>query len=250
MTADKRKRIPLVTILLFTLAFGLLIFSSIGGTRAALIYGTEQNAYQAEIKMMSANLVLIENGHAVSGELLTGLPDANPIPGKSYEEVLAVVNNGSAEKGDIDEYIRVQVYKYWLKDDGETKDLTLDPALIELSAPLGGWIEDSSASTAERTVLYYSVPVAPGEATTPFCETITVSDEVMRTVKQTTIGPDADGRTTTITTFAYDGKLICLEVEADGVQTHHAEDAILSAWGRSVSLQGDAITLNDGGGQK
>ena len=66
----------------------------------------------------------------------------------------------------------------------------------------------------------------------------------------TTIGPDADGRTTTITTFAYDGKLICLEVEADGVQTHHAEDAILSAWGRSVSLQGDAITLNDGGGQK
>ena len=46
-----------------------------------------------------------------------------------------------------------------------------------------------------------------------------------------------------ISTFAYDGKLICLEVEADGVQTHHAEDAILSAWGRSVSLQGDAITL-------
>ena len=244
MTADKRKRIPLVTILLFTLAFGLLLFSSIGGTRAALIYGTEQNAYEAEIKMMSANLVLIENGHAVSGKLLEGLPDANPIPGKSYEEVLAVVNNGNAESGDIDEYIRVQVYKYWLKDDGVTKDLTLDPSLIVLSGPSNGWIPDPDSETAERMVYYYSVPVAPGEATTPFCESIMVDEEVLTTVTQTTTGPDADGRITTTTTFIYDGKLICLEVEADGVQTHHAEDAIMSAWGRSVSLQGDAITLN------
>ena len=34
-----------------------------------------------------------------------------------------------------------------------------------------------------------------------------------------------------------------LEVQVDGVQTHNAEDAIKSAWGRDVSISGTTLGL-------
>ena len=44
------------------------------------------------------------------------------------------------------------------------------------------------------------------------------------------------------TTYDYEGVTLNLEAEVDVVQTHNAEDAILSAWGRKVSLSGTDIS--------
>ena len=245
MTSEKRKT-PFLTVLLFVLAAGLLLFSTVAAARAALIYGAEP--YIADIEMMTNGIAIVENGTTVSdGKLLKGITES-PVPGKPYAEALSVINSGDPAKGDIDQYIRVQIFKYWVDEDGK-KNVKLDPALIELNLVTDtGWIVDTAASTVERTVLYYKTPVKAGAQTTAFSDTITVSETVLTDVTQTvSSSTDAGGRTTYtyVTTFFYDGKQICLEVVADGVQTHHAADAILSAWGRSVSVAGDgSISLN------
>ena len=41
------------------------------------------------------------------------------------------------------------------------------------------------------------------------------------------------------TTYAYDGYNFQLEAEADAVQTHNAQDAIKSAWGVDVDVDGN-----------
>ena len=231
MTNVKKRRIPVITVLLFAIAISLLLFSSVGGARAALTYGTAASAYEMDIGMMSASIGLYENGSAVS-----------VIPGKAYPEELYVVNSSisNVQNGQVDEYIRVVIYCYWL-DENDNKAPELDATIIEPHLLLGGnWIPDTAENTAERTVLYYSKPVAPGSATDPFMDTLMVKEDVLYTVTQT-----GTGTSTTLTTFFYDGKQVCLEVEADAVQTHHGEDAILSAWGRSVSIASDGtLSLN------
>ena len=239
MTTEKKRRVPLTTVLLFAIAIALLLFSSVGGARAALTYSTEANAYTTQIGMMSAKLGLYENGNPVSGTLLDdfGETDGTVIPGKSYDEELYVVNGGIAADGDVDEYIRVVISIYW-EDGSNKKSSDLDPSFIIPGILGGDWIEDLDAKTDERRVLYYTKPVAPGGATTPFMDTLMVQEDVLYTVNQT-------GSTSTLTDFFYDGQKLCLEVEADAVQAHHAQDAILSAWGRSVSIAGDGtLSLN------
>ena len=243
MTNVKKRRIPVVTVLLFAIAISLLLFSSVGGARAALTYGTAASAYEVDIGMMSASIGLYENGSAVSGTLLAdfGESDGTVIPGKAYPEELYVVNSSisNVQNGQVDEYIRVVIYSYWL-DENDKKAPELDASFIEPHLLGGNWIEDTAESTAERTVLYYSKPVAPGSATAPFMDTLMVEENVLYTVTQT-----GTGTSKTLTTFFYDGKQVCLEVEADAVQTHHGEDAILSAWGRSVSIASDGtLSLN------
>ena len=51
--------------------------------------------------------------------------------------------------------------------------------------------------------------------------------------------------TTIITTYLYDGVQFRLKVEVDAVQEHNAEDAILSAWGRKVSVSDNMLRLVD-----
>ena len=36
--------------------------------------------------------------------------------------------------------------------------------------------------------------------------------------------------------YTYDGISFAIDIEADAVQTHNAEDAIRSAWGRDVTI--------------
>lgn len=240
MTNVKKRRIPVVTVLLFAIAISLLLFSSVGGARAVLTYSTEANAYTNEIGMMSTGISLYENGNPVSGTLLTsfGESDGTVIPGRNYDEEVYVVNSGNATKGDVDEYVRVIIYTYWM--DGDKKAPELDPTFIVPQIIEGDWIKDESACTDERTVLYYSKLVPAGQPTTPFMSNLMVKEDVLYTVTQS-----GTGTPSTLTNFFYDGKQICLEIEADAVQAHHAQDAILSAWGRSVSIADDGtLSLN------
>lgn len=174
--------------------------------------------------------------------------DESLIIGKNYREELRVKNTGT-----IGEYVRVTIYKYWVDLDGEKilgKNLTLDPDMIELKlANTDTWLEDKTgtdpevsdpskeANTSERTVLYYNQLLPVNTPTPPFTESLTINRDIVKMVAEEI---STEGEYTVIkSTYDYDGKQFCVEVEVDAVQDHNAEDAILSAWGRNVTIKSD-----------
>ena len=233
-----------VTTVLLAAAAVLLVTSAVGSTRAALTYYSDN--YVAEVNVHEIGVSLIENGEEVvatsygqtddneasyKGELLTGLEEFTL--GKKYEEKLAVGNNGT-----IDSYVRVILTKSWVDAEGK-KDTTLDPALIELNIlEANGWVVDDEASTAERTVLYYTNVLGVGETTPAFTDTLKVNENISTKVYETKT-TDANGYTTITYEYAYDGYTFFVEAEVDAVQTHNAADAIKSAWGVDVTVSAD-----------
>lgn len=237
MTFKLGKKMPIITLLLFTVALALLLFSTVGGARAAITYGTNADAYMAEITFTPNKELSISR----SGDL-TDLGTGLFVPGKTYEENLTIANGGNTEDGDINKYIRVVVNKYW-KDSTGAKMIEMDPSLISVSLDnSSAWLTDSAMQTTERDIFYYPQPVSAGSsATLGLC--ISIDGSVVQLVKQSST--TAGGYTTITNTYLYDGKMICIEIEADGVQTHHAEDAIMSAWGRAVTVSdGGTLTLS------
>ena len=52
-------------------------------------------------------------------------------------------------------------------------------------------------------------------------------------------------------TYAYQDAVFAIDVEVDAVQTNNAEKAILSAWGKEVSIdENGVLSLKEGGAQK
>lgn len=228
-----------VIYLLLTLAVLLLLGSTIGSTRAALTYYSEN--YVAEITVDQIGVTLLENGALVSsrdydedewkistnqdgsstaGALLKEmLPEGEKLAlNKKYTEKLTVKNSGT-----IDEYVRVRVYKYWMKD-GQ-KLTTLSPDLIDLNlVNTSKWIQNPNR-TAECTELFYKGILRSGTETAAFADTIRIDGQVAAEAKVETNG------NVITTTYKYDGVEFHVDVEVDAVQTHNAEDAIRSAWG-------------------
>lgn len=227
---------PAVTAVLFVLAVALLAGSSVTGALAVL--NKYSKDYEAEMKTPGIGIALMEydlvaDSYAAktgSGDLLSNLlaGEANGKlrPGVKYDEFLKIKNTG-----DIPVYARATVYRYWLDPEGE-KSYDLLPELIglEFATEAEGWIRDNNAETDERTVLYYNSVLDAGEMTeTPFLKSVTIDNSVIRRVTQTSY---KDGNVTVyVTTFDYDGYSFCIEASVDAVQTHNAEDAIISAWG-------------------
>lgn len=213
----------------------LLAFSTVGSTRAALTYYSDN--YAADVTVSSIGVSLVENGSAVSyrnynhkndewseatGSLLEGMLDEDEklILGKSYDESISVTNSGS-----IDSYVRVILKKSWVDENGN-KDTALSPDLIDLNLTTGnGWVVDENASTDERTILYYTSVLPAGASTPALSDTLRIDPSIATKVTETV----NDGVITT--TFDYDGYQFNLEAEVDAVQTHNAADAIRSAWG-------------------
>ena len=232
---------PVTTVAAFAVAAGLLLFSSIGGARAALTYFSDD--YAANIQLHEIGVTLVENGAPVEGELLKGLlAEGEELKlGTAYQEQLNVYNSGV-----INEYVRVSIHKYWVDSEGE-KIRTLSPELIGLNLVNLGtdWIEDEGARTEERTVLYYNkLLYAEGEGVseTPlFADSLIIDDSIAKKVSQET---ETNGNYTTITTtYDYDGVSFRIEVEVDAVQEHNAEDAIWSAWGKRVTVNDGILSL-------
>lgn len=237
-----RKSSKLTAILLVASAV-LLISSAVGSTRAALTYYSENYVAQVDVKQIGVSLIENErivaatsigqtddNDAAYKGVLLTELKDFTL--GKTYTEELAVGNTGT-----IDSYVRVILTKSWVDEKGN-KNTSLDPALIELNLTGNGWVEDKEASTAERTVLYYTDILPIGETTSLFADTLRVDDSLSTKVRETKT-TDANGYTTITYEYAYNGYSFFLEAEVDAVQTHNAADAIKSAWGVDVEVSAD-----------
>ncbi len=229
--------------ILLAAAAGLLLFATVGSTRAALTYYSEN--YAAEVTVSNIGVTLTENGTAVGyrdythkngrwneseGTLLSGLlADGEKfVPGKEYPERLT-------NSGTIDTYIRVIVKKSWIDQEG--KDTTLSPELIDLNFTGNGWVIDEASSTRERTVLYYTKSIASGESTPDFTDTLRIDPSIAGKVTETVT--EENGYQTITTVYAYDGYQFQLEAEADAVQTHNAADAIKSAWGADVVISKD-----------
>ena len=185
----------------------------------------------------------------VNGETSLFAELENVKPGVEYDEVLTVSNSGT-----IDEYVRVTIYKYWLaeeeqgpnsKNASDSKDTSLNPAyiilnLINLDAE--HWILDEAYSTDERTVLYYAYPLTKSDGeyfdeengtTVPFADKMMLDPEIATFYYQERV--EENDFTTVTNYYLYDGKQFCVDIQVDGVQTHHADEAIQSAWGRKVN---------------
>lgn len=139
---------PVVTVLLFAAAAGLLLFSTIGAARASQQIRSE--TYKGHVELDHIGVSLLEksaqdeearivayrdyipnsedkwdevksNKYGTgTGELLQNLLEKNAdgsmaefVPGKTYQEELSVRNTGK-----INEYVRVTVYKYWTDPEG------------------------------------------------------------------------------------------------------------------------------------
>ena len=242
---------PAATMISFFLAVGLLLFSTIGGARAALTYFSD--TYVSRVQTSNIGVTLLENGREIAkrdynetsdgtwdestGVLLANLlaKDEKFAVGKKYKEELSVKNSGT-----IDQYVRVSVFRYWLKD--EKKDRTLSPELIGLNlVNVGGdWLLDETSTTEERIVLYYSKLLKAGETSSLFADSIKIDNMIATKVTQVPV----EGKKNTIrTVYDYDGMQFCVEAKVDAVQEHNAEDAIWSAWGKRVTVDNDTLKL-------
>lgn len=243
----KKKKFPfrVTTAVLLSASAVLLIGSTVGSTRAALTYYSEN--YGAEVTVSNIGVSLLENGETVSrrdydsngewnetsGALLADLQEETIVPGKEYDEALAVSNSGS-----IDSYVRVILNKSWTDSEGST-DPNLSPELIDLNLLTdNGWIIDEDASTAERTILYYTNILPAGETTPALSDTVRIDPAVADKVTEE-VPTDENGYKTITFTYAYDGYTFELEAEVNAVQTHNAQDAIKSAWGVDVDVADD-----------
>ena len=247
---------PITTVLLFGLAAGLLLFSVIGGARAALVYTSQD--YRGHIEMYGIGVSLLEkcamdetgtkeavearevarriydretqdqwdetSDELLKAECFLGKDSQGSInefiPGKTYKEELSVRNSGV-----IDEYVRVTVYKYW-RDPNGNKILTTDDAK---TASAEGFTQNLWPGLIDLHLINSDSWLLDE---TPLCDTLTIDRSVADKATQTVTD---DGKTI-ITKYDYDGWQFCLEAEVDAVQTHNAEDAIRSAWGRNVSI--------------
>ena len=244
----KKKSFPKKPALVLTAAALLLVGSTVGSTRAALTYYSEN--YSAQMNMQSIGVSLLENDKVVSsrdyvsnnewkgtseGTLLTNLlgKDETFTPGKKYNEAISVKNSGT-----IDTFVRVIITKSWQDEEGN-KNTTLSPDLIELNFLTdNGWQIAKDQSTTERTVLYYTKAVAAGDSTPALSDTIRIKPSIAKDVTK-----HVDGNTITYT-YKYNGYTFHIDAEVDAVQTHNAKDAIKSAWGVDVNVSDDETTLS------
>ncbi len=238
------------TAVLFALAAALLLGGTVGSTRAALTYYSE--TYTSRVQMYDIGVSLLENGERISWRdygskadgtwsEYTGVLLANMLEsGKkvkldtSYPEELAVKNSGT-----IDSFVRVTIYKYWEDSSGE-KLREFDPDYIKLHLCNldSDWLIDGESSTPERTVLYYKYVLPRGATTALFADKLTIDGAVLEHSSTVT---HKDGSETIV--YEYDGAEFRLEVVANAVQIHNAEDAIWSAWGRRVHVNGQTLSL-------
>lgn len=223
-------------VVLLAMAALLLLVSTVGATQAAVTYYSDDYETHVEVKDIAVSLkendtVISNSANKVEGVLFGKLLAEGEkfVVGKEYNEDLSVMNNGN-----MDAYVRVIIKKSWT-DANNAEYRLLSPDYIELELlESDDWKIDTTASTAERTVLYYTKRLAVGEETVDFADSIRVDNafettlnQIVRTVK--------DGQIITYD-YPFDGYTFNVEVEVDAVQTNNAVEAIKSAWGIDVTV--------------
>lgn len=246
----KTKSFPVKPTLLLAASAVLLLASTVGSTRAALTYYSEN--YTAQMNMSSIGVTLRENGTAVSsrdytnegtwdgtvnGTLLDNMlaEGEKIVPGKPYDEVIDVQNTGN-----IATFNRVIITKSWQLNGEKNTELT--PGLIDLqldaAAEANGWVRDDASSTEERDVYYLTNALEAGTVSEPLTSTIRIDNDIANSVTKTQNG--------NVITYVYDynGYTFNVEAEVDAVQTHNAAEAIRSSWGVDVNVSADETSFS------
>ena len=222
-----KKRISKRTIALLAAAFVLLASGGVMGTRAQLsIYS---DPYNAEFALDHIGIQISENSKTVTDGILK---DVKLSPGKEVTDTITVTNTT-----EIPQFVRLVVKKYWAdpvttdengSQSGGDKNVALDPSLIELTGISSDWVLNEAESTTERSV-YYCTTALASNASSKVYDGFKVKSAVM--TKANSKGE-----------LLYDGCSVCIEVEAQSVQTHNATDAIRSVWG-VTNISADESTL-------
>lgn len=247
------KKIPNKYLILFMTAIVLLTFSAVNGARAAL--EIRSGEYDAEFNMYHIGVTLLqgENKKEVAWrnydkeeetwitnddiELFENVQNLRP--GFNYTDEFRVRNSGQ-----ISEFVRVVITKYWVDAQGNRRT-DLNPAYIILEYDEDNWLLDKDYTTDERIVLYYPKALKVGEETENFFKSISLDDEVRDKYSTLPPEPTDDGYHLITYVFTYNGAHIYLSIEADGVQTHNAKDAIRSAWGIELDATDEELSLGD-----
>ena len=247
-------RDPKVLAALTVLAAGLILYGGINGIAAAP--SIQSTWFGAQANLDDIDVALTErSGDETESRLVHGEPteqEASPlltklvpegedfVTGRTYTEKLAVKNtlndrnNIGGDDGNggdqlIKEYVRVTVYRYWEtkdEDDNYVKNPDLNPAYIKIGWSKGtGWTEDESVRTAERNVLYYGSILHAGEETKEFTDSVTIDSAVLD-------HPE------------YKDARFVVWAEVNAVQTHNADDAMMSAWGKNDMIKVDSAAAD------
>ena len=135
------------------------------------------------------------------------------------------------------------IRKYW-RVDGE-KQLEVVPSDIQLciggvEGTVGnGWKENTAEATDEMNVYYYNSAVAADTATPNLFDTLIVDSEVL---SYEIVPEPIEGGTRYTYVYNFDGYSVCIEAEAQAVQTHKGKDAIKSVWGVDAGTAGITVT--------
>ena len=242
-----KKNLSRKTLALIAAAALLFAGGTFTATRAVLNIFSPEHFLEFETSNQAVRLM--ENGSPTGKDnpLLSTLK-GKVSPGKSYKEEISARNDC-----DVSQFVRIVVRKYWMDDNGKVHSFdgenvkTPDPSMIKLTpANTDLWQRNELESTVEREVYYYKNSVASGEVTKPLSATIKVDSWV---ASQYTTDPKIDPnnmpKDTVITyVYDYDGYKICLEAEAQSVQTHNAQEAVMSIWGMpNVTVSGNTLTV-------
>lgn len=240
-----KKTLPLKYLALILIAFGLLVFTAVTGTLAEPNIQSDVQTSNMEMKQIGVSLQKKNNSSEdftsiakieYNGSWVTDVSDlfANTTAGagKTIPVQLRVYNNGN-----IGEFVRVTVYKYWVDENGK-KRFDLDPGFIQIdkNGISENWLVDSESD--EKTVMYYNTMLSPEQASEIFMNGISIDGKIKNEYEKTVDEYKEGNKTYTRTTYsyAYDGKQFKINVEVDAVQDHHAEDAIKSSWGKKVTI--------------
>ena len=231
----KKNRISNRTIALIAAAMVLLAGGTYTGTRAVLNIFSPEHFLAFETDSQAVQIQ--ENGNAVSA-LLGGL-NGKIIPGKAYDEQIRAKNSTN----DADQFVRIVVRKYWKDKNGnKAKDIDkefLDKIQLTFANP-NLWQKNDEETTAEREVYYYRNIVPAGGVTEPLISKLTVDSSVA--LKYTVADPDE--KNVIRYSYDYDGYQVCIEAEAQSIQTHNAQAAVRSIWGvTNVTASDSTLTV-------
>ena len=242
-----KKNLSRKTLALIAAAALLFAGGTFTATRAVLNIFSPEHFLEFETSNQAVRLM--ENG-SPTGEnnpLLSTLK-GKVSPGKSYTEEISARNDS-----DVSQFVRIVVRKYWMDDNGKVHSFdgdtvnTPDPSKIKLTLANNGlWQKNDLETTVEREVYYYKNAVPSKGVTEPLTSKIKVDSSVADPyTTDPKIDPDNMPVDTVITyVYDYDGYKICLEAEAQSIQTHNAQDAVMSLWGMpNVTVSGSTLTV-------
>lgn len=229
-------------LIVFAAGMVLVLASSVGATRAAIVYQNAAEQVDFSTSTLTVDLqewqgdkyVSVNDGTLTFPSLQNSDGEYDFNIGQEYDEKVQVVNDSP---GEYAEYVRVNVRKSWLSDG--VKDTELDPDAIVLDIA-SGWIVDDV--TTEGAIYYLTTPLEYNESA-EFIEHIIIDNKIWDYVETV----EKDGETgTVVNEYKYDNLSFYVELRVDAVQTHSADEAILGAWGVEAEFSGDTITSING----